>query len=568
MMRPFPYLFLLMLLSTAMIPTDSFCQTVIPGGSVSGTWDLSGSPYLIEGEITIPAGDTLTIAPACSVIFQGHYKLIVNGTLEAIGTEADSIVFTAANPDSGWHSIRFLNAPAGSQLSYCIVVHGRATGTYPNNRGGGIYCSGSNPVITHSTIRENTATSGAGIACDNNSDAEISYCAISANSALSSDGGGIHCWNGSDPGISYCVISGNSTAFYGGGAFIGSSSTPVLNRCTISGNSAGASGGGINVYLSNPIIRNSIVEGNAGSGGVNLYGSGGTSVTYSDFYNNSGGNFTGNSIPAGLGVINALNSNGDPCDVFKNVFLNPLFSDPSSGNFQITWANFPTWDETRSPCIDAGNPDPLGFDPDNTTADMGAFYFDQSAFPPLPDIGLSASLLDFGTVIIGSQAALPLTIHNLGNSTLVLYAVFVSGPSFSTDFDPADSLIYPTDSLVVTVYFSPLDTVAYEEILTIENNDEPSTVVLQGIGLLPPEPAISTSADTLDFDSVMVGYHVDLPLVIYNTGDTTLVLYGIAATDPAFTSDFDPADSLIAPGDSLSLTVTFSPTGWGLTMIR
>ena len=59
----------------------SNAQTVIPPGDVSGTWTLGGSPYEIQGEITIPDSSTLTIEPGVLVEFQGHYKLIVEGRL-------------------------------------------------------------------------------------------------------------------------------------------------------------------------------------------------------------------------------------------------------------------------------------------------------------------------------------------------------------------------------------------------------------------------------------------------------------------------------------------------------
>ena len=50
----------------------------IPGGDVFGTWDASGSPYLIDGDITIPTGATLTIEPGVDVLFQSWYSLTVN----------------------------------------------------------------------------------------------------------------------------------------------------------------------------------------------------------------------------------------------------------------------------------------------------------------------------------------------------------------------------------------------------------------------------------------------------------------------------------------------------------
>jgi hypothetical protein len=32
--------------------------TTIAAGDVSGTWDVAGSPYLIDGDITVPSGAT------------------------------------------------------------------------------------------------------------------------------------------------------------------------------------------------------------------------------------------------------------------------------------------------------------------------------------------------------------------------------------------------------------------------------------------------------------------------------------------------------------------------------
>jgi len=139
-------------------------QTVIPGGDVSGTWDLAGSPYQVEGEITIPSGQTLTIDAGVTVEFQGHYKFIVDGTIMANGTEENQITFTAANTTAGWHSLRFNIAPAGSELTWCIFEYGRATGTtVVDKRGGAIYLDTSGPTISRCIFQNNSANWGGGI---------------------------------------------------------------------------------------------------------------------------------------------------------------------------------------------------------------------------------------------------------------------------------------------------------------------------------------------------------------------------------------------------------------------
>ena len=109
----------------------SKAQTVIPPGDVSGTWTLGGSPYEIQGEITIPFLETLTIEPGVLVEFQGHYKFIIEGRLLAVGTETNTITFTInyttgfrnnETKEGAWNGIRFSwTSPANdsSKIVYC-----------------------------------------------------------------------------------------------------------------------------------------------------------------------------------------------------------------------------------------------------------------------------------------------------------------------------------------------------------------------------------------------------------------------------------------------------------------
>ena len=250
-------------------------------------------------------------------------------------------------------------------IKACII-----TGNTANNNGGGIYCYNSSPVIIDSEITGNSANYGGGIHCSNSSSPVITNCIINGNS-VSTDGGGI-CSLGANPNISYCEISENSCDYDGGGIYHAGSNGQIIN-CTISVNTAGRYGGGIGLQTNSaPIIINTIVEGNNGDGGLNIRNSPDVSVIYSDFYDNEVGNFTGNSIPVGLGVITTTNANGDSCDQFYNILLNPLFySTTGDSAFYLT---------SNSPCIDAGDPTyPL--DPDSTITDMGAYYFHQEFIP-------------------------------------------------------------------------------------------------------------------------------------------------------------------------------------------
>ena len=108
-------------------------QTTVPAGNISGQWNVSGSPYLIEGDLIIPNGETLIIDPGCLIEFQDHYKIDVRGRLLAIGTEIDSIKFTVADTtgfhlhdvtDGSWDGLHFDSLTAvndSSKIKYAVI---------------------------------------------------------------------------------------------------------------------------------------------------------------------------------------------------------------------------------------------------------------------------------------------------------------------------------------------------------------------------------------------------------------------------------------------------------------
>ena len=433
----------------------SSAQTTIPGGNVSGTWIFAGSPYLIQGAIMIPNDSTLTIEPGVTVNFQGTYKLYMQGRLLAIGTVADSITFTAADTTNGWRGIRFDNTPATndtSKLIYCKIQYSKVAGSgndanggalyfanfskaivsdchISNNsaddKGGGIYCYTSSPIITYNTISNNSASDdGGGIYCGISSPTITNN--IIFNNSASSWGGGIYC-NGSSSIITNNTISNNSAYYCGGGICCDWSSLTITNN-TISYNSASSyGGGGIHCYgSSSPIIINNTISNNSANYGGGVYCSNNNSptITNNTISNNDATNggalyCNGNSDPTLQNTIlwgNTANTSGsqvflydedsDPnfyyCDVQgstsafglngifytgtyeNNIDADPLFVAPSD-SITADWSL-----QIGSPCINAGTPDTTGLDLPTTDLagnpriigghiDIGAYEYQGSA---------------------------------------------------------------------------------------------------------------------------------------------------------------------------------------------
>jgi len=226
--------------------------TDIYTGSISGSWDLTGSPYNIFGNIDIPADQSLNIDPGVEIIFQGHYKFYVYGKLTAVGALNDSILFSAQDPDAGWYGLHFSDTSSNGQddsiLMHCVFEYGNAlTGSAENSRGGAL-------------------------SCFNSSNVNIAFCRFSNNQA---DYGGAISLNESDITIQNSLIDNNFASHDAGGMLIGGNSAPILDNITVSNNLCNYDGGGIFCSSnSSPIITNSIFQYNSaidyydGSGGA------------------------------------------------------------------------------------------------------------------------------------------------------------------------------------------------------------------------------------------------------------------------------------------------------------
>jgi hypothetical protein len=145
--------------------------TSVNAGTVSTqTWTAANSPYRVLGDITVPAGSTLTVQPGVTVLFMGHYRMTVTGAVDARGTAGQPIVFTAQDHTAGWYGMRLWNptGPAGSApghqyLENCVFEYAVKLGNndawYNDSRGALFVDSnvGTSLHINNNVFRFNTS---------------------------------------------------------------------------------------------------------------------------------------------------------------------------------------------------------------------------------------------------------------------------------------------------------------------------------------------------------------------------------------------------------------------------
>jgi hypothetical protein len=413
-----------------LLSQKGFADTDIPEGEVSGTWTLANSPYHINGEITIPNGETLTIEPGVGVVFLGNYKFNVQGRILAIGTESDTIVFTINDttgfhnltiPDGGWGGIRFIDTPSNndsSKIIYCKLQYGKAnTGEGFYDRWGGALCAKINKLlVSHCLFRNNTCyktifneTGGGAIAIVGNP--IIEFCEFSENT--SSFGGAMLIW-GSDL---YPLIRNNYFHHNQGhgtiniGSWGGSNTSPVLiNNIIANNNSNGlfdanghgivhiSNGGGNTVLINNTIVNNSCT----GSGGAVFTNyKAVTSLLINNIIYGNEPSQVNLLTPSSLSFLNCLVEGGKEgftgaasTGTYQyNIDRDPMFVDAANNDFHLmdsspcisygadsvevndTWYHAPSLDLDNNP-----RPNPSG-----TAPDIGACESDSGhEFIPIP----------------------------------------------------------------------------------------------------------------------------------------------------------------------------------------
>ncbi len=270
-------------------------------GTISGAkvW-LPGRTYSVTGDITVASGGTLTLSPGAIVKFAAGKSLIINsnGTLRALGTRAQPIIFTSHKDDTvggdtngdgvstlpnlgDWGMVK-LNGGTGD-FAYCTFLYGGGVnGNQYGARANVFFWSSGRGTFKGCTF---TRSPMDGCFAQN---ATFENCLF-----LDSDRG-------------LCAHSGNVTAI----------------NCVFAYNRVGVFNHG-----STLTVKNSISAFNTGSGASRDNGS--QVIQSCCFWNPEAPSGNLNGVTAGRSIV------GDP-----------LFVDPENGNFAL---------KTGSPCIDAAD---------------------------------------------------------------------------------------------------------------------------------------------------------------------------------------------------------------------
>jgi predicted outer membrane repeat protein len=267
-----------------------------------------------------------------------------------------------------------VNAEQGGRVFFCenvdstctiegfTITGGTAVGPSPDDRGGGMFCTGCTFRLVNCRLTNNMASfSGGGMFCGSQSSIALSNVAFLENSAdfygggvCCSDntsplfesvvfvrnsagmrGGALYCYLYSGPILTQCTFLENWAAYKGGGGHCRDHSNARFTNCTFYANCAISGGGGVSCSsASSPALENSIIAFcPAGSAVWCDCGYCNMALACCDIYGNNGGDWVG--------------SIADQCGINGNFSECPLFCDPDNGDFHL---------QVCSPCAPGNHP--------------------------------------------------------------------------------------------------------------------------------------------------------------------------------------------------------------------
>ena len=177
-----------------------------------------------------------------------------------------------------------------------------------------------------------------------------------------------------------------------------------------------------------------------------------------------------------------------------------------------------------------------------------------------PALSLSSTSFNFNTVAVGQSATQTLQITNSGGAALTINSLTLQSQQFTITGPAVPYTVLPSQSVSFTVSFVPTSTGNLSASLQISSNatSSPAAVSLAGVGQRA-FAALQLSPASINFGNLNLQVTGTQTVTLQNTGDISTTISGVTVTGAGFGfSNLAPGVSL-APNQSVSFQVWFTP---------
>lgn len=172
----------------------------------------------------------------------------------------------------------------------------------------------------------------------------------------------------------------------------------------------------------------------------------------------------------------------------------------------------------------------------------------------------------FGKVVTGQSQTQPVTLTNIGSSSVTVTQVSVSVATFTVDnFNPPVTLA-AGQSVNLSVTFAPTTTGNISGVVTFTSNASNGTLNLPVSGKGVDNWGLQANPASLDFSNVLVGSSSTLPLTVINTGTASETISLGQVGGPGYSVSGVTLPLTLAAGQSFTFSVTFAPKAAGVSL--
>jgi hypothetical protein len=185
---------------------------------------------------------------------------------------------------------------------------------------------------------------------------------------------------------------------------------------------------------------------------------------------------------------------------------------------------------------------------------------------PQPQISLSSSSVDFGTVGTGSQGTASVVVSNTGGADLIISVITVNGTDFAVSGVTTPKTISAGQSASMSLAFHPAAAGAVTGSITITSNDPvtpASTISLAGTGSATPIGQLSATPSSLSFGGIAIGSNATQQITLNNTGNGTTHISAVTISGTGFSVTGVTLPAAINASGNLALTIAFTPSATG-----
>ena len=190
-----------------------------------------------------------------------------------------------------------------------------------------------------------------------------------------------------------------------------------------------------------------------------------------------------------------------------------------------------------------------------------------AAAPPPPTAGtpaltLSSTVVNFGSVAVGSQGSNSVTLTSSGTAAVVLQSVAVSGTGFSVGQLHLPVTLAVGQQITLPLSFAPASGGAQQGQVTLTDNatGSPDTINLTGTGTTTASLSVPTS---LDFGDVTVGSEGDKTITLVSNGSGPVTINSITVAGVSFSGSAQVLPQVLQPNQQMSVKLKFDPKAEG-----